>query len=134
MTIDNNRTENKQNIAAELLRTKSADVTQAHDRLLYAMLSFVGESDCEMLLDKIVDYAMNIASADGAILYTCEDNVLNFARIRSEAHGFPFAQQSDAKSIPGLRFDYKVYPGEGITETLAVSPDFITLIPLTIEQ
>jgi HD-GYP domain-containing protein (c-di-GMP phosphodiesterase class II) len=102
MTIDNNRTENKQNIAAELLRTKSADVTQAHDRLLYAMLSFVGESDCEMLLDKIVDYAMNIASADGAILYTCEDNVLNFARIRSEAHGFPFAQQSDAKSIPGL--------------------------------
>jgi len=102
MTVETTRTESKPNIAPERMRTKSADVTQAHERLLYAMLSFVGESDCELLLDKIVDYAMNIASADGALLYTREDNVLNFARVRLEANGFSFTQQSDTKSIPGL--------------------------------
>ncbi len=84
------------------LRVDPADVTQAHDRLMYAMLTFAGERDCEKLLDLIVNYAMNIAHADGAILYLREENELKFSRVRSEAHGLVSMESNAPESIPGL--------------------------------
>ncbi len=81
-----------------------ARITQAHDRLLYAMLAFAAERELGRLMEKIADYAKNITLAEAAMLYVVDDDErLNFAVVRSEVLRYACTDPgSEGEFLPGL--------------------------------